>query len=66
MTPHKWMTEGRANMVLDELTSTSKSFKQIASELGFSSEQQFSKFSRKVFGKTARELRVSAKTHGKE
>jgi AraC-like DNA-binding protein len=65
VTPHKWMTEGRANMVLNELTSTSKSFKQIALELGFTSEQQFSKFSRKVFGKTARELRISAKAGGK-
>jgi AraC-like DNA-binding protein/mannose-6-phosphate isomerase-like protein (cupin superfamily) len=62
MTPHKWMEEGRANMMLNELTSTNKSFKQIASEMGFSSEQQFSKFSRRVFGKTARELRMSAKT----
>jgi AraC-like DNA-binding protein len=62
MTPHKWMEEGRANMMLNELTTTNKSFKQIASELGFSSEQQFSKFSRRVFGKTAKELRMSAKT----
>lgn len=61
VTPHKWVTEGRAKMVLDELTATNKSFKQIAFELGFSSEQQFSKFSKKVFGKTAKALRVSVK-----
>jgi AraC-like DNA-binding protein/mannose-6-phosphate isomerase-like protein (cupin superfamily) len=64
MTPHKWITEGKASKVLNELTSTDKSFKQIASELGFSSEQQFSRFSRTVFGKTAKDLRVFAKTQG--
>jgi AraC-like DNA-binding protein/mannose-6-phosphate isomerase-like protein (cupin superfamily) len=61
-TPHKWINEARANMVLNALTTTSKSFKQIAIELGFSSDQQFSKFSRKSFGTTAKELRKTSKT----
>jgi len=60
-TPHKWMTGGRAEMVMKEVTSTNKSFKQIASDLDFRSVQQLSKFTRKVFGKTTKELRNAAK-----
>jgi AraC-like DNA-binding protein len=64
--PHKWIEDGKANIIRNELLLTNKSFRKIALEMGFSSEQQFSKFTKRVFGKTARELRISAKNQSKK
>ena len=58
--PHRWMSEGRAKKVCDEITCTDKSFKQIAADNRFGSETQFTRFVKKEFDKTPTELRNSA------
>ncbi len=56
-TPHKWIAEGRAKIARHEITATNKQFKQIAIENGFSSDAIFTRFCKKMFGKSPTQLR---------
>lgn len=55
--PSLWMANNRARLIFDELTASDKSLKQIAFNNGFTSISQFSKFTKRVLGKTASEIR---------
>ena len=59
--PYRWMSEGRAKKVHDEITYTSKSFKQISLDNKFRSEAQFTRFVKEKYHKTPTELRKNAK-----
>lgn len=56
-TPYKWMTEGRAQIIHRQITSTTKLFKQIAMENGFTSDSLFTRFCKTTFGKTPSQIR---------
>ena len=56
-TPYKWMKEGKAKLIRQQLTNTQKSVKQIALENGFSDMAQFTKFCKKELGKTPTQLK---------
>ena len=58
--PNRWMIERKAQAVHKEITSTKKSFKQIAMENGFNSDTVFIRFCKKELGKTPTELREDA------
>ena len=57
-TPYQWMLQERARIVLFEVKSTGKLFKEIAVENGFSSESSFIRFCRKEFNKTPTQIRL--------
>ena len=57
-TPYQWMLQERARIVLFEVKSTGKLFKEIAVENGFSSESSFTRFCRKEFNKTPTQIRL--------
>lgn len=58
LTPYKWMKEGRAKSIKQQLITTKKPIKQIAFENGFSDIPQFTKFCKKEIGKTPTEIRT--------
>ncbi len=58
-TPYQWMLQERARIVLFEVKSTGKLFKEIAVENGFSSESSFTRFCRKEFNKTPTQIRLN-------
>ena len=60
--PQRWMNEGRARIIHNEITSTRKQFKLIAAENGFASDTHFTRFCKKELGKTPTEVR-HGKTH---
>jgi AraC-like DNA-binding protein len=57
--PSIWMANNRARLVFDELTTTNKPLKQIASDNGFGSLSQFSVFTKRELGKNPTEIRDS-------
>lgn len=56
-TPYQWMLQGKARILLFEIKSTEKQFKEIAMENGFASESSFTRFCRKEFNKTPTQIR---------
>ena len=58
-TPYQWMLQERARIVLFEVKSTGKLFKEIAVENGFSSESSFTRFCRKEFNKSPTQIRLN-------
>lgn len=60
-TPYQWMLDRRAGLIHKEITSTSKLFKQIAIEYGFSSDTQFTRFCKNELGGTPTEIRDKKK-----
>jgi len=60
-TPYKWMLTGRSHILYQELVSTSKPFKNIAYENGFSTISQFNKFCKKELGETPTVIRFGNK-----
>lgn len=56
-TPHRWISERKADMAFEDIIATRKSFKEIAYEHGFRTDTQFSRFCKKYFGKSPTELR---------
>ncbi|MDL2222783.1 AraC family transcriptional regulator [Bacteroidales bacterium OttesenSCG-928-M11] len=56
-TPQKWILEGRAKIVMQEIQSSRKPFKQIAIENGFASDTHFTRFCKKELGSTPTEIR---------
>lgn len=60
-TPYKWMLETKARILFKELSGTSKPFKEISVENGFSTVAQFSKFCKKELGHTPTEIRFRRK-----
>lgn len=59
--PQKWIMEGKANNILNDILSTGKSFKRIALENGYSSNTQFTRFCKTEFGATPSDLRSGKK-----
>jgi AraC-like DNA-binding protein len=57
-TPMRWLIEQKSKKTLQEITSTKKSFKQIAFELEFLSESQFTNFCKKEIGKNPSQIRM--------
>lgn len=57
-TPMRWLIEQKAKKILQEITSTEKSFKQIAFEFNFLSESQFTNFCKKEIGKNPSQIRM--------
>ena len=57
-TPYQWILQKRARIVLFEIESTGKLFKEIAMEYGFTSESSFTRFCRKEFDKTPTQIRL--------
>lgn len=51
-TPYRWMMEGRAHIIHNEITTTNKQFKQIAFENGFTSDSAFTRFCKNELGNT--------------
>lgn len=60
-TPYRWMQEERSRIVIREIASTNKLFKQIAIENGFSTDSMFTNFCKKELGATPTELRDEKK-----
>ena len=56
-TPYEWMKEGRILSIQNDITTTKKSFKQIAIENGFRSLEEFTRFCKKELGKTPTDFR---------
>ena len=56
-TPYRWMKEGKKEKVYYDLTVICKSIKQAASDNGFNSIPQFTRFCKKEIGKTPNELK---------
>jgi len=56
--PNRWMMEARAEKIFTEITSTQKSFKQIAVENMFHSEVYFTKFCKSMLGATPSLIRT--------
>ena len=56
-TPQRWLAKEKAKRVYAELHSGKKPLKQIADELGFSSQQHFNKFCQRELGKTPKKIR---------
>lgn len=59
--PQRWMNEGRARIIHNEIISTRKQFKLIAAENGFASDTHFTRFCKKELGKTPTEVRYGKK-----
>ena len=57
-THYSWMTEGRARIIRQQLTTTGKPLKQLAIENGFSTVAEFTKFCKKELGKTPTNIRT--------
>lgn len=55
--PYRWMTEGRARIIRQQLTTTNKPLKQISLENGFGSVVEFTKFCKKELGATPTGIR---------
>ncbi len=58
-TPYQWMLQEKARILLFEIKSTGKQFKEIAVENGFSSESSFTRFCRKKFDKSPTQIRLN-------
>lgn len=56
-TPYKWMKQGRADIIRQQLIGTKKPVKQVAIENGFGNMAQFTKFCKKEIGYTPTEIR---------
>ena len=63
-TPYRWMTEGRAKIIREQLTTTTKPLKQIALENGFGSVVEFTKFCKKELGATPTGIRDKNRSSG--
>ena len=59
-TPYKWMKEQKAIAIHDEIVTGKKSFKQIASEYGFSTLPQFTIFCKTELRQIPRDIRKNA------
>ena len=57
-TPYQWILQRKARIVLFEIKSTGKLFKEIAVDNGFTSESSFTRFCRKEFNKTPTQIRI--------
>lgn len=53
----KWLKQKLSMEILYEITKTSKQFKEISLDLGFSSPSHFNNFCKSLLGKTPREIR---------
>lgn len=58
----RWMIEGRAKLIYQQITSTNKPMKQIAIEYGFATVPQFTKFCKKELGRTPTDIRADKTT----
>ncbi len=58
-TPYQWMLQEKARILLFEIKSTGKQFKEIAVENGFTSESSFTRFCRKKFDKSPTQIRLN-------
>lgn len=65
-TPNHWLMEARATLIYDEIVSTTKQFKQIAMEHGFTSDSSFTRFCKLKFEKTPSQIRSKKKNSGAE
>jgi AraC-like DNA-binding protein len=57
ITPVEWITENRKQLIIEELTVSSRTSDEIATLAGFGSTTEFYRFCRKFLGKTAKNLR---------
>lgn len=57
-TPGRWMLDGKAKLIRQQLTATQKPIKQIAYEHGFAAIPQLTKFCKKELGGTPTEIRA--------
>lgn len=60
--PQQWINEARAKVVCEEILHTDKQFKEIASDNGFASDTDFTRFCKKVAGSTPTEIRKRRNT----
>ena len=56
-TPQEWMQQKKAQIILNEICSSSKSFKQISFDNGFSAQPHLTRFCQRMFNKTPEEIR---------
>lgn len=59
--PGQWIKKQQRQAVVNLLTSTNMSFQNIADELGMSSQQQLTRFCKREFGCTPKEMAVKRK-----
>jgi AraC-like DNA-binding protein len=59
--PHRWILQYKAKLILHEIQSSSKPFKEIAAQYGFCSQTYFHAFCSKHFGCSARTIRKGGK-----
>lgn len=60
-TVYQWMKEKKSNEIIREIVFSDKSFKQIAYEQNFNSQQQLNNYCRATFGKSPTRIRNSNK-----
>ena len=62
----QWIAERRAELIYTEICDTSKPFKQLSHEFGFSYPAHFSRFCRKHLGQTPYVIRENHKINGEK
>jgi len=60
-TPYQWMLDGKTQIIYNEIVCGQKPFKQIASENGFKTSCQFSKFCKLRLGQNPSAIRLKKK-----